>query len=599
MSISKDNLLRFGKNIGVRQYLYGYLLAGIFALPLLKLPNPGWTFLQTYPQTFVGFWLLLYILILALFAIVLYLKGVLKIHWSIPMGMLLLWAGSRILSIPSSLMPMYSFTGAYGNLADGLVYLLALVMVFSILSALTLSWREILAFLTVLFTQFFIISFLTLHEAFLHGFPYLATRPNTLLYNPDFFLSYGLLLLPLSLWAAVRVWRKKNVLTTAVSIVYLAVVGCALFVTLPQNIQSWVTGSRVNSEQATSQNGVISSVSNTERVLEWKIGLSIFRAHPITGSGAGTTREAFYEQAKNYPTWNYLVSMQNPHSEFIQELSQNGVIGAVAYLAFWFVLIRLWWKNRNSKNTAFSAFLMGGLFLYFVFNQLLFPIPFVGLIFISLVALLVRALQQDHPVRDELIPLARMGYVLVALTLLIGTWLAWRQLVGEQYALKALAALNTDNGKQAVTISASAVETYPWEAFYNDQQAYSLLLYSRDTSLPSQTIGVLRQQAADASNTAVTIDPYSPYYRYTRGMVNYVYGQAGSNEEKSGLKDFVTVFDAMPYNQQMIVRIIQALAAKPNNKDGVTLINYMSANSSTAVRTLIQQAVSYYLSNLK
>ena len=107
------------------------------------------------------------------------------------------------------------------------------------------------------------------------------------------------------------------------------------------------------------------------RVDLWKLGLRMFRDHPITGVGpmSFTTASLTYPQARRI---GFEGVVQVPHSIYIEALSQLGLLGVIALLMLWLFFFRLNSQTRKrlldlgSRPRAFEFSLAFGLDLAMV-----------------------------------------------------------------------------------------------------------------------------------------------------------------------------------------------------------------------------------------
>lgn len=74
----------------------------------------------------------------------------------------------------------------------------------------------------------------------------------------------------------------------------------------------------------------------TGRLHFWPIALKIFAAHPIIGSGF----ESFGAAFPRYDTWSGQFRVEQAHNEYLQTLSDSGIVGFVMLAAFIFLLFR-------------------------------------------------------------------------------------------------------------------------------------------------------------------------------------------------------------------------------------------------------------------
>jgi O-antigen ligase len=113
----------------------------------------------------------------------------------------------------------------------------------------------------------------------------------------------------------------------------IGLVGATLFFGGEQALSRFV-GS-VNTEDPT-----------TGRAHFWNITLDIIRAHPLIGTGLG----AFGVVYTRYDTHNGLFRLEQAHNDYLQVLSDGGIIGAVLGLFFILALFRMGLQRRESGD---------------------------------------------------------------------------------------------------------------------------------------------------------------------------------------------------------------------------------------------------------
>ena len=85
----------------------------------------------------------------------------------------------------------------------------------------------------------------------------------------------------------------------------------------------------------------------TGRAHFWSVTLDIIRAHPLVGTGLG----AFGVVYTRYDSRNGLFRLEQAHNDYLQVLSDGGVIGAAQGLFFIVALFRMGFARRQSKDT--------------------------------------------------------------------------------------------------------------------------------------------------------------------------------------------------------------------------------------------------------
>jgi O-antigen ligase len=84
----------------------------------------------------------------------------------------------------------------------------------------------------------------------------------------------------------------------------------------------------------------------TGRAHFWSVTLDIIRAHPLVGTGLG----AFGVVYTRYDSRNGLFRLEQAHNDYLQVLSDGGIVGAVLGLFFVVGLFRMGFARRESKD---------------------------------------------------------------------------------------------------------------------------------------------------------------------------------------------------------------------------------------------------------
>lgn len=95
---------------------------------------------------------------------------------------------------------------------------------------------------------------------------------------------------------------------------------------------------------------------NTERAVNsrltlWKTGLKMFQENPVLGVGIGNYYVRYNDYVKKYPELNIGVESYSVHNSYIKVLAETGVIGLLAFLAIYVVLVikLLGWYFRRTQ----------------------------------------------------------------------------------------------------------------------------------------------------------------------------------------------------------------------------------------------------------
>jgi hypothetical protein len=108
-----------------------------------------------------------------------------------------------------------------------------------------------------------------------------------------------------------------------------------------------------------------------ERYVYWVGGWNVFNIHPIIGVGLGNAGFFFQRQLPAY-SWSLpevmdayyrTADLPNIKSLWVRLLAETGVVGFSSFIAWFYVLFRLSWFIRLSKNPLFRMIGWSGLFV--------------------------------------------------------------------------------------------------------------------------------------------------------------------------------------------------------------------------------------------
>jgi hypothetical protein len=108
-----------------------------------------------------------------------------------------------------------------------------------------------------------------------------------------------------------------------------------------------------------------------ERYVYWVGGWNVFNIHPILGVGLGNAGFFFQGQLPAY-SWNLpeimdayyrTAGLPNIKSLWVRLLAETGIVGFSSFIAWFYVLFRLSWFIRLSKNPLFRMIGWSGLFV--------------------------------------------------------------------------------------------------------------------------------------------------------------------------------------------------------------------------------------------
>lgn len=92
-----------------------------------------------------------------------------------------------------------------------------------------------------------------------------------------------------------------------------------------------------------------------ERIAHWQAAVSMAQAHPFIGVGLGNYA-AVYE---DYRLINWEEPLGHAHNLYLNFLAETGVVGLVAYLAFWLIIFRVTWTARRHPDWNARAIAVG------------------------------------------------------------------------------------------------------------------------------------------------------------------------------------------------------------------------------------------------
>ena len=95
----------------------------------------------------------------------------------------------------------------------------------------------------------------------------------------------------------------------------------------------------------------------TGRAHFWNVTLDIIKANPIVGAGLG----AFPSVYPRYDSRNGAFRLEQVHNDYLQILSDGGVVGAILGLIFVVLLFRMGFARRESRDEYRSGVALGAL----------------------------------------------------------------------------------------------------------------------------------------------------------------------------------------------------------------------------------------------
>lgn len=99
------------------------------------------------------------------------------------------------------------------------------------------------------------------------------------------------------------------------------------------------------------------------RSVIWSTSFNIFKDHPLFGIGFGNFKE-FYQSYLKIPS----AVFNHAHNDFLNLAVNAGIIGFLAFVFLWVVLLRNLWRRFKKKEKGYSkALILGGVLTIFAF----------------------------------------------------------------------------------------------------------------------------------------------------------------------------------------------------------------------------------------
>jgi len=95
----------------------------------------------------------------------------------------------------------------------------------------------------------------------------------------------------------------------------------------------------------------------TGRTHFWSVAIDVIKAYPIIGSGLGSFG-VIYTQ---YDSWNGVYRLEQAHNDYLQTLSDGGIVGGILGITFIFILFRKGFFRRESEDKFRQGVVTGAL----------------------------------------------------------------------------------------------------------------------------------------------------------------------------------------------------------------------------------------------
>ena len=297
------------------------------------------------------------------------------------------------------------------------------------------------------------------------------------------------------------------------------------------------------------------------RMIFWKKSLCLFKAHPVTGVGAGNWRLNIPScpdpPNPDHTRLNYTYSQ--PHNEAISVITELGIIGmALAFMVF--ILPLSWALSAISKRNPlpsfsvalYTAFLAG----FYVFSMFDFPMKRVEhniLFFPAIAFLLVKIPESENRFRWlPGIPGTAFKWMIVA-SLVFSLLITFFRIEGEYYSLKMFMVERKDDKRvidycrQArnpfydLTPNTLPIDWFQGVAHYrNGQITEAVVCFERALETTPYEVRILNdygaalfaagktENAKEALRTSILIDSHFDDSRFNLAAIHYFTGRPDS-----------------------------------------------------------------------
>lgn len=545
---------------GENSILFFILSAGLLSIPIGFFPTGS----GEYNASFFAVVFLAVVLAVGLMWAVL--RKTISIVYTPFFAAIGVWLAAKLLTTSTSILPYHSFWGTYKEWSDGFMFAFSISVIAGAVLMLKLNNKRIARLVGLLSFEAVALAAITVGQAINQGFFYQKVRPNTPLGNADYFISYSMLFLPVLIALLIAYILKRQWYRVAIASVGSLVLLMGLFVSMPTHLQTILLpafeNGKVDTTSTTQESKSISATnftqdeSNTERWSEWKFGLQFGLNRPFVGTGPSTTMQAFQaaeaHDSIDLRTWNDTNVMNRSHNDLIEQFSQEGLVGLIAYIALLATFIVIIVRRRRLIESSMRPLALGlavGLTLWFIFNQLLFTTVFSGVIVAVWVAFLLTIVGSTKSAegRKPLILLATVTVVIVVTGIWIGVYYVEDSLVNG--AINASRQLSTQtagsspsdihNSLENIALTnANAANMIKSEPYYSEQAAFSYL-YAATQALNSDPADAQSEanESLHYAKLMLASDLNSPEYLDVAGNIEYLISPMGSAQSQDGLND--------------------------------------------------------------
>lgn len=157
---------------------------------------------------------------------------------------------------------------------------------------------------------------------------------------------------------------------------------------LPDALVSRLTSSVTDLVAINDVRGVDAHAGNfavIERLAHWQAAVEMARDHPFFGVGLGNYSVRYAQ----YRLINWQLPLGHAHNTYLNLLAETGVVGLLAYLAYWAVMLRIGWSLRRHPEPFARSLGVGllGCWIYLAAHSF-FDYLFVNTLFLHIGVLL-------------------------------------------------------------------------------------------------------------------------------------------------------------------------------------------------------------------
>lgn len=140
--------------------------------------------------------------------------------------------------------------------------------------------------------------------------------------------------------------------------------------------------------------------SGSHRIEIWKMGLEIFKARPLIGSGPDTFKMASMDICPERAT-KFIITTNTyadkAHNEFIEYMAAGGILTLLAYIVFVLSILKGLWVKRKSDIAKIFMLFLGGYLVQSFFN---ISVVMVAPIFWIFLGVITKIINEDNILKN-------------------------------------------------------------------------------------------------------------------------------------------------------------------------------------------------------